>query len=184
MGRAYASCFNACALCGSNLAYCLLFLGCCTPDRSFTDCQVAVEATNGGASWGGGEGWRLPAQAERKLLASRPVLRLTFSSGEEARRRMAVLLIRTFRARTRDPVRLWNAQTAAKHVHAMYIQAIFRGYLTRRWWRIVTDFLKRQLGTSFLEQRTGGGDLIDVSNSVTSRYVLACPRPCLLRLVG
>ena len=95
-----------------------------------------------------------------------------------------MLLIRTFRARTRDPVRLWNAQVAAKHVHAIYIQAIFRGYLTRRWWRIVTEFLKRQLGTSFLEQRTAGGDLIDDSKGGSARYVLACPRPCLLRLVG
>lgn len=153
---------------------------CDIADRSLTDCQVEVEATNGGQRWDGGEGegdgLRLPGSTERKLLASRPVLRLTFSSAQEARRRTALLLIRTFRARSRDPVRLWNARVAVQHVQAIYIQAVFRGFLTRRWWRLVTEFLRRQLGTSFLEQRIATGDLISDGKRGHMKYGLLYPR--------
>ena len=58
----------------------------------------------------------------RNLLASTPVLRMSFSTPTEAHRRMGFLICRTFRPRSRDPVRLVDVNNAAKHVFAMYIQ--------------------------------------------------------------
>ena len=108
-----------------------------------------------------GESWELPG---RPLLGNAPVLRLEFSSALEARRRMSILLIRTLRPRTHDPVQLMSLQQAAKHVCAVYIQAMFRGHITRSWWRLVTTFLKERLHTSFLEQRVGSNVKADVSS--------------------
>jgi hypothetical protein len=107
-----------------------------------------------------GESWELPG---RPLLGNAPVLRLEFSSALEARRRMSILLIRTLRPRTHDPVQLMSLQQAAKHVCAVYIQAMFRGHITRSWWRLVTTFLKERLHTSFLEQRVGSNMKADLS---------------------
>ena len=77
---------------------------------------------------------------------------------------MSILLIRTLRPRTHDPVQLMSLQQAAKHVCAVYIQAMFRGHITRSWWRLVTTFLKERLHTSFLEQRVGSNVKADVSS--------------------
>jgi hypothetical protein len=106
-----------------------------------------------------GESWELPG---RPLLGNAPVLRLEFSSALEARRRMSILLLRTLRPRTHDPVLLMSLQQAAKHVCAVYIQAMFRGHVTRCWWRLVTTFLKERLHTSFLEQRVGSNVKADL----------------------
>lgn len=138
-----------------------------------TDCHVAVEMTTGGTRWGEGESRRLPGRPDRKLVASRPVLRLTFSSAQEARRRMAILIIRTFHPRTRDPVILWDSEMAYLHINAIYVQSIIRGFLTRRWWRSVTEFLQRQLGTSFLEQRCAAGRSRHDNESRSVRYRFA-----------
>jgi hypothetical protein len=136
-----------------------------------------VENTEGGGRWGEcegeEEGWRLP---KRKLLGSRPVLRLTFSSAEEARRRMVLLLVRTYFPRTRDPVRMMNVETAARQMYAIYIQAVFRGFLTRRWWRLVTEFLWEQLGTTFLEQRRACRSAVADDLSKIPEVVLASSR--------
>ena len=122
-------------------------------------CEVQLSDTFAGACWeasspeGEVQQWKLPG---RNLLGGNdlnPVIKLTFSSALEARRRMALLLIKTWRPRTRDPVLLLNVECAAQHVFAMHIQSIFRGFLTRRWWGLITSFLKRQLGTSFLASR-------------------------------
>ena len=116
-----------------------------------TGCQATLENTKGGAMWGAeSSSWRLP---NRPLMGGSPVLRLKFSSALEARRRMCILLIRTFRPSHRRPLRLLSAEIAAKNVFAMFIQAVFRGWLTRRWWHLITSFLRRQLATSFLEER-------------------------------
>ena len=106
------------------------------------------------------ESWTLP---RRRLLGNAPVLRLTFSSALEARRRMSILLIRTYRPRTKDCVQLLSLQRAAEHVCAVHIQAVFRGHLTRIWWRLMTIFLKEQLQTSFLEQRARSNVKADLS---------------------
>lgn len=122
-------------------------------------CEVQLSDTFAGAVWeactsdGETQQWKIP---KRNLLGGNqlnPVIKLTFSSALEARRRMALLLIKTYRPRTRDPVLLLNVDTAAQHVFAMHIQSIFRGFLTRRWWRLITTFLRMQLGTSFLSER-------------------------------
>ena len=107
-----------------------------------------------------GESWKLPG---RQLLGMAPVLRLKFSSALEARRRMSILLIRTYRPRTRDSVQLLSLQRAAKHVWAVYIQAVFRGHQTRTWWRLITLFLRERLQTSFLEQRVRSNVKADLS---------------------
>ena len=122
-----------------------------------TGCHVQLAHTEGRSEWDSSSGdqvgttWRLPRKS-MILLSSQPVLRLTFSSALEARRRMAFLMIRTF-TRTRDPVKLLSNEIAVKHVYAMHMQAVFRGFLTRRWWRLITAFMHEKLHTSFLEQR-------------------------------
>ena len=117
---------------------------------------IELVDTQGGAEWRSGDDgdqphyWKIP---HRQLLGSTPVLRLTFPSVLEAQRRTAILLIRTFRPRGRDPVLLVNAESAAKHVHATYIQAVFRGFLVRRWWHLLGKFVNGRLQTTFLQER-------------------------------
>ena len=66
---------------------------------------------------------------------------------------MAVLLLRTFRTPQRDPILLLTAKEARETLYCILIQSVVRGYLARRWFRLIFKFVVDGLGTTFVVER-------------------------------
>eukprot|EP00961_Rhodomonas_salina_P149425 2011376-Rhodomonas_salina.1 len=90
-----------------------------------------------------------------------------------------VTLLMSDRRRQRDPVLLLTAREARASLYATLIQSVFRGFLSRRWFRSIFKFVVNGLGTTFAVERakslTGDSAASRASRTPLPRYLMVSP---------
>ena len=81
------------------------------------------------------------------------MFRFSFACAGEARRRAALLFLHSLQPSLPGPVRLVPARAAVDQLFATLLQSVFRGFLTRRWFRALQAMLQGHLGTDILSER-------------------------------
>ena len=81
------------------------------------------------------------------------VPKVTFDNVDEARARMALVLINSWRPRSGQGILLVPEEEAVLRLQATLMQAIFRGYVSRRWFAPLRQLMAKHLKTSLFDQQ-------------------------------
>lgn len=96
----------------------------------------------------------------RRRLVSGCICRSKFSTPVEAMNRLAVIYLKSCHPSGKHTIELLPPARIRKHLFAVNIQCVFRGYVARRWYRTYKAHVETRLQTSFSDVRKKmGGDM-------------------------